>query len=131
MTEKNLFGVFLREKRKQKDFSIRELAKKVNLSHSYLSSIENGKKPPPSNKALFDIASALKLDIESQRLLFDIAAEAKELQHNDYTLPADITKYLYETLAAKSFIREADKQGYSNEFWEKILQQLKEKNISQ
>jgi len=131
MIENNLFGTFLRDRRIQKELSVRELAKRVNLSHSYLSGIENGKKLPPSNKVLVEIANALMLDTESRRLLFDIAAEVKELQHSDYALPADVTKYLYETKAAKSFIREADKQGCSNAFWEKILQQLKSKNISQ
>lgn len=131
MQKNDIFGVFLRDKRKQKDISLRELSERVNISHSYLSCIENGKKPPPSNKVLIDIANALTLDTESRRLLFDIAAEVKELQHSDYILPADISKYIFETDVARSVIREADRQGYSNELWNNILKQLKNKNISQ
>ena len=129
MSENNLFGAFLRDKRIQKELSLRELSQKINLSHSYLSSVENGKKSPPSNKVLLEIAKALMLDTESRELLFDIAAKEKELQNSDYNLPADISKYLFDTEIAKSFIREADKHGYSNEYWSKLLQQIK--NMSQ
>jgi transcriptional regulator with XRE-family HTH domain len=129
MSENNLFGAFLRDKRIQKGLTLRDLAQKINLSHSYLSGVENGKKLPPSNKVLFEIAKVLTLDTESRRLLFDIAAKEKEYQHADYSLPADISKYLFETEVAKSFIREADKQGCSNEYWNMLLQQIK--NISQ
>lgn len=129
MSENNLFGAFLRNKRIQKELSLRELSQKINLSHSYLSSVENGKKSPPSNKVLLEIAKALMLDTESRELLFDIAAKEKELQNSDYNLPADISKYLFDTEIAKSFIREADKHGYSNEYWSMLLQQIK--NMSQ
>lgn len=129
MSENNLFGAFLRDKRIQKELSLRELSQKINLSHSYLSSVENGKKSPPSNKVLLEIAKALMLDTESRELLFDIAAKEKELQNSDYNLPADISKYLFDTEIAKSFIREADKHGYSNEYWSTLLQQIK--NMSQ
>lgn len=129
MSENNLFGAFLRDKRIQKELSLRELSQKINLSHSYLSSVENGKKSPPSNKVLLEIAKALMLDTESKELLFDIAAKEKELQNSDYNLPADISKYLFDTEIAKSFIREADKHGYSNEYWSMLLQQIK--NMSQ
>lgn len=129
MSENNLFGAFLRDKRIQKELSLRELSQKINLSHSYLSSVENGKKSPPSNKVLLEIAKALMLDTESRELLFDIAAKEKELQNSDYNLPADISKYLFDTEIAKSFIREADKHGYSNEYWSMLLQQIK--NMSQ
>jgi transcriptional regulator with XRE-family HTH domain len=131
MLNNNLFGTFLKDMRNEKGISLRELAKRVNISHSYLSNLENGKKPPPGNKLLIDIANALSLNKESQRLLFDIAAKAKELQRSDYTIPADISKYLYETVAARRFIREADNQGCSNDFWDEILRQLTNKNISQ
>ncbi len=94
MLNNNLFGTFLKDMRNEKGISLRELAKRVNISHSYLSNLENGKKPPPGNKLLIDIANALSLNKESQRLLFDIAAKAKELQRSDYTSPADISKYL-------------------------------------
>ena len=131
MLNNNFFGIFLQEKRLQKGITIRELASKVHLSHSYLSYIEKGVKLPPSNKILIRIADALGLDLESRKLLFDIATQTKEINNSDYHIPADISKYIYETEAAKDFLREADELGYSNEFWNELLSMLKSGNMSQ
>lgn len=55
MIEHNLFGVFLKERRLEKDLALRQLAGKVNIAHTYLRSIENGKKSPPSDEILFKL----------------------------------------------------------------------------
>ena len=123
--------MFLREKRLQKEISLRELAKKLDVSHSYLSYVEHGIKPPPNDNHLLKIADALTLEPESKRLLFDIAAETKQLCNGNYQVPADISNYLQNTEEAKNFIRKADELGYSNEFWKELLLELKKRNISQ
>lgn len=120
-----VFGAFLREKRRQQGMSLRTLANELNLSHSYLSCIENGKKPPPSDAVLIKIASILSMDYNSKLLLFDIASEIKSINSNDFCLSADISKYIDEKESLKLLIREADKCGCSDEFWNEILQKLK------
>lgn len=126
MIEHNLFGVFLKERRLEKDLSLRQLACKVNIAHTYLRSIENGKKSPPSDEILFKLSDTLQLDEKSRLLFFDIAAKAKELKDSrNISVPADILKYLDKTNSAKNAIREADKLGYSNEFWDTLIKQIK------
>lgn len=126
MTSYNLFGTFLREKREQNNISLRELAKAVKISPTYLLYIEEGSKPPPSDKVLLKLANALTLDNESRIIFFDIALQVKQLKDDDLiNLPADIVLYLNNTDSAKKVIRQADKLGYSNEFWTEILEQLK------
>ena len=58
------FGHLIRELRiKKKEFSsLREFAKKVSLSPAYLSRIENGKEPPPSEIVVERLAEALGTD---------------------------------------------------------------------
>ena len=130
MLSNNFFVAFLKEKRLQKDMSLRELAKKANIAHTYLLNIENGNKPPPSDKVLMQLETALALDKESKTLFYDIAAQEKHLCNNcNYYIPTDISRYLTEIDNAKQVIREADMLGYSNDFWNEILQKLKEKNI--
>lgn len=132
MLNNNLFGAFLKEKRLQKDLSLRELAEKANIAHTYLLNIENGNKPPPSDKILMRLEKALTLDEESKVLFYDIAAQVKRLCNNsNFYIAADISGYLNDTDDARQVIREADKLGYSNDFWNEILQRLKEKNMSQ
>jgi transcriptional regulator with XRE-family HTH domain len=56
------FGARLRELRKQAGFSQRELADMTGINFTYLSKIESGAMPPPSEKILSRLAEVLKVD---------------------------------------------------------------------
>ena len=58
------FGQIVRDLRiKHRDYSsLRDFARKVGLSPAYLSRIENGKEPPPSESIIEKIAEALGAD---------------------------------------------------------------------
>ena len=56
------FGARLRELRIQARLTQRELAEKVNVDFSYLSKIENGALPPPSEKVISRLAEVLNAD---------------------------------------------------------------------
>lgn len=121
----NLFGIFLKEKRQQKGFSLRNLAKHSELSHIYLYNIECGKKAPPNDMILKKLATALKLDSESSSIFFELAAQSKQnWDSNNYYLPVDISQYLTEKSSAKKVIREASKNKESNDFWNDLLNTL-------
>lgn len=125
MDNTNFFGLFLKEKRLQKELSLRELAELSGLSHIYLHHVENGKKAPPSDKALIELASALKLDNESKILFFDLAAQSKsEHDKNNFYSPVDVARYINEQPTIRNVIREADKQEKSNEFWDELLKDM-------
>ncbi len=125
MTSYNLFGTFLKEKREQNNISLRELAKMVKVTPACLLYIEEGSKPPPSNEILLKLADALMLDNDSRVIFFDIALKAKKLKNDKIVnLPADVIWYLSNADSAKKVIRQADKLGYSNEFWNELLKQL-------
>ncbi|MBA7666249.1 hypothetical protein ES703_74328 [subsurface metagenome] len=53
------FGARIRQLRKQSGMTLRELAEKVNIDFTYLSKIENGAVPPPSDKVISKLAKAL------------------------------------------------------------------------
>lgn len=125
MLKHNLFGVFLKEKRQQKEISLRELSEKAGISHTYILKIERGNKSPPSDDVLLRLAKGLCLDDESAELFFDLAAKCKKLNDDkNYYLPADISKYLSSEDNAKALIRKANRLGNSNEFWNEILKQI-------
>ena len=56
------FGPYLRELRKSRRMSQRELAERVGVTFPYISKIENGQEPPPNAERLQGIASVLAVD---------------------------------------------------------------------
>lgn len=128
MLKHNLFGAFLKEKRQQKNISLRELSYKANVAHTYIAKIENGSKAPPGDVILKKIANALHFDAQRAELFYDLAAMCKQNDDgkNRY-IPTDISEYIQKTESAKSAIRQANKLGYGNEFWIEILKQLEDK----
>lgn len=62
------FGEELRNIRKQKKLSLKEVAKKGELSHSYISQIENGKRNAPKPEIIHKLAFGL--DIDSDELMY-------------------------------------------------------------
>lgn len=125
MDNTNFFGLFLKEKRLQKDLSLRRLAELSGLSHIYLYNVESGGKAPPSDVALMELANALKLDNESKILFFDLASKSKsDYDRNNFYSPVDVARYVNEQSIVKNVIREADKQAKSNEFWDELLKDM-------
>ena len=125
MLKHNLFGVFLKEKRQEKNISLRELSNKANMAHTYIAKIENGSKPPPSDEALLRLAKGLNIDDESTEIFFDLAAKCKRMNDNkNFYIPADVSEYLLNEEKANHLIRKASKLGYSNEFWNELLKQI-------
>jgi PAS domain S-box-containing protein len=64
------FGQYLRQLRKAKGLSQRELAKKIGIDYTYLSKIEADKRPPPSEKTILALAHVLNADMDE---LFGLA----------------------------------------------------------
>ena len=115
VNENDSFGKGLRELREQAGLSQSQLADKVGISFTYLSKIENGVKPPPSEKVILKLAEALNCDKD------DLMSSAGKL-------PSDIAQILKNREVRQS-LRENEarrvnmtasggKKGFG--FWEKI-----------
>jgi len=85
------FGARLRELRRQAGFSQRELANKIGVNFTYLSKIESGAMPPPSEKVI-------------QRLTEALNADKDELMTLAGKIPSDIAQIL-KTREALQFLR--------------------------
>ncbi|HEY82603.1 MAG TPA: helix-turn-helix domain-containing protein [Dehalococcoidia bacterium] len=81
MDEAQQFGQRLKELRTRAGLTQRELAEKVGVDFSYLSKLENGVLPPPSEKTLLRLAEVLNADKDE---LFILAGR----------IPADIAELL-------------------------------------
>ncbi len=62
MSETQEFGARIRELRVKAHLTQQELADKVGIDLSYVSRIENGVLPPPSEQVILKLAKALKVD---------------------------------------------------------------------
>ena len=64
MVDKEQFGAFIRRKREEKDLGLREMAKKIGISPTYLSKCERDEFPPPSEDRVRAIAKELECDVD-------------------------------------------------------------------
>jgi transcriptional regulator with XRE-family HTH domain len=58
------FGAFIRREREAKEIGLREMAKKIGVSPTYLSKVERDEFPPPAEDKVRKIASVLGLDAD-------------------------------------------------------------------
>jgi HTH-type transcriptional regulator, competence development regulator len=77
------FGEYLRQRREEKraadpGFSLRRVAASVGIEPSYLSKVERGEQPPPSEETI--LALAKELDEDPDVLLALAGKVSKELQ---------------------------------------------------
>jgi transcriptional regulator with XRE-family HTH domain len=82
------FGTRLRQLRVGK-FNQRSLADKVGIDFTYLSKIENGKMPPPSEEVIVKLANALEADAdELLQLAKKVPEDIKTMIHKSPNMPA-------------------------------------------
>ena len=87
MEDAQRFGDRLRELRIRARLTQRELAEKIGVDFSYLSKIENGVLPPPSDRLILRLAETLNADKDELFLLAGrIPPDIAELLRNQKTL---------------------------------------------
>ncbi len=64
MVNQEQFGAFIRRKREEKDLGLREMAKKIGVSPTYLSKCERDEFPPPAEDRVRAIAMELGCDVD-------------------------------------------------------------------
>lgn len=58
------FGAFIRREREAKEIGLREMAKKIGVSPTYLSKVERDEFPPPAEDKVRKVAGFLGLDAD-------------------------------------------------------------------
>lgn len=114
------FGAFIREKRLEKDMSLREVAAKLSYSATFWSDVENQRRNPPDLEKLNEVATILSLSEEDKAVLFDLAGKAENIT------PPDLTPYILETESARRALRKA-KVKATDDDWESFTKMLDRK----
>jgi len=81
----NTFGKYVQKLRADKRMGLRELARRLDISPTYLNDIEKDKRPAPKNDVLETIAEELGADLER---LYDLAGKSRD------SFPPDIVGIL-------------------------------------
>lgn len=106
------FGQKLRDLRKAKNISQRELAEKAGVDFSYISKLENDRLPPPAADTIVKICEIL--GVEADSLLAStgkMRTEAKEM--------------LGSSVGAQKFIKQAQEMSLTDEEWHKLTKGMK------
>jgi transcriptional regulator with XRE-family HTH domain len=108
------FGDRLRELRKEKGLTQKDLADKVKINFTYLSKIETGSAPPPAEDTIRDLARVLKTDPEN---LIYLAGK----------VPKEIGKVVAGSHAVTTILRGMKDGDFTEEELQQCLRELKEK----
>ena len=117
-TENAEFGQYLCSVRQAKKISIRQLAKAVSKTPTYISDIEKSNNKPPERELLDRIIAALHLEEfpDIRNRIYDLAAKERK------DVPADIKEYLMENESILKIIRTAKESPNEQQIWAKVLQ---------
>jgi transcriptional regulator with XRE-family HTH domain len=106
------FGQLLKNIRREKGVSQRDLADQVGVDFSYISKIENDRMPPPAADTIIKIAHILEV---SEGILL---ANSKKIS-------TDMSNAISSSPSAIKFINEVQHMGLSDNEWERLTQSLK------
>ena len=113
------FGQFISEQREKRSINGRELAKKLGISHGYLSQLEHGKRLCPNVGLLKKMIEVFDLNMEEINVLYDLYAEASG------QLSPDIVEYILSNDIIRKALRCARDASATDEHWERFIESLK------
>ena len=106
------FGQTLKEIRRGKGVTQRQLATAVGVDFSYISKIENDRMLPPAADTIVKICE-------------NLGVPPDELLAMTGKMPTPIKEAISENPAAQQFLREAQMMTLTNDEWVTLRQQLK------
>lgn len=115
------FGQALRFIRQRHGLTIRNIAKEVEKTPTYISDIERGNNKPPEKDLMIKLMKALLLkenETEIQNYLFDLAAKERG------GVPEDIVEYIMQNSELRMVIRMAQQQKNSSDLWTDCVKRL-------
>lgn len=115
------FGEVLHQLREKKDVTLRELARKINVSAPFLSDVEKGRRAPLTAERLEAVVLALNLDKKEERELYDAAGRQRK------TIAPDLPDYIMEHEYVSAALRTARDLDAGEEEWQQFIEDLKKR----
>ncbi|MDR1439323.1 MAG: helix-turn-helix domain-containing protein [Clostridiales bacterium] len=120
MWQEASFSRFLKERRRARGITVREMAELAGLSPGYYSDIESGRRNPPGRGILDRMLAALGAPDGDRKLLYDLAGQARA------EAPPDLPDYINEYEPVRVALRLAKDKGNMDD-WRQFIRSLEQK----
>ena len=116
------FGEYLKQKRLDKEITLRGFAKLVDISPVYLCDLEKGRKAAPSMEVMQKMVSKLALNKEESERFYDLAALEQTAKN---PIPKDLNAFLKDNRVIVSALRTAKDLAATDEEWQDFIDKLR------
>lgn len=116
------FGEYLKQKRLDKEITLRGFAKLVDISPVYLCDLEEGRKAAPSMEVMQKMVSKLALNKEESERFYDLAALEQTAKN---PIPKDLNAFLKDNRVIVSALRTAKDLDATDEEWQDFIDKLR------
>lgn len=116
------FGEYLKQKRLDKEITLRGFAKLVDISPVYLCDLEKGRKAAPSMEVMQKMVSKLALNKEESEMFYDLAALEQTAKN---PIPKDLNAFLKDNHVIVSALRTAKDLDATDEEWQDFIDKLR------
>lgn len=122
------FGQYIDQKRRGRaangtDIMLKDIARAMGVTATYLSDIIKGRRNPPEMKLLEKIAEVLMLNETEREELLDLAGRER-----DEAAP-DLPEYIMDANLphVRIALRRANSKNLGDDFWKKIVEEMDDK----
>lgn len=116
------FGEYLKQKRLDKEITLRGFAKLVDISPVYLCDLEKGRKAAPSMEVMQKMVSKMALNKEESERFYDLAALEQTAKN---PIPKDLNAFLKDNRVIVSALRTAKDLDATDEEWQDFIDKLR------
>ncbi|SDN06572.1 helix-turn-helix domain-containing protein [Acetanaerobacterium elongatum] len=122
MKEKYMnFGEFIAKKREEKQITLREMAKELDITPPYLSDVEKDRRNPFDIDKLDLLAQILMLTKSEKTLMLDLAGKKRK------AVAPDLPEYIMERDYVSAALRTARDLDAGEEEWKKFIEDLQKR----
>jgi transcriptional regulator with XRE-family HTH domain len=115
------FGDFIAKKREERRITLREMARRLDVSAPYQSDVEKDRRYPFDTGRLEKIVSILNLDKQEQELMYDLAGKRRS------SVSPDLPEYIMERYYVSAALRTARDMNAGEAEWMKFVEELKKR----
>lgn len=113
------FGDFIAKKREARQITLREMARRLEVSAPFLSDVEKDRRNPFDSDRLEKTTGILELDKQERELMYDLAGKRRN------SVAPDLPDYIMERDYVSAALRTARDLDAGEEEWLQFVEELK------